>query len=291
MKIILAGGNGYLGKALQKYFSTQEVYILTRNPQASNHIYWDAKNLGAWINHLENVDVLINLTGKSVDCRYTDSNKKEILESRIKSTALLSEAINLCTIPPKVWLNSSSATIYNHAETLPNTESNGVLGDDFSMNICKTWENEFFSSYNPSTRKVALRTSIVFGPEAPAMKKLKLSTAFFLGGYHGTGNQMVSWIHELDFCRACEFIIRNEEIQNVVNLASPYPVSNKTLMSTIRKAMKIPFGFNNPSWAIELGTAFLGTESELLLKSRFVLPEKLLNAGFEFIHPHIHFIF
>lgn len=172
MKIIIAAGTGFLGKNLEKYFTEKgnEVYILTRNPKRKNEIHWDAKTVGEWKNWVENSDVLINLTGKSVDCRYTEKNKKEILASRINSTKVLQEAIDLCFNIPKIWLNSSSATIYTHSETHLNTEDNGIIGDDFSMNICKSWEKEFFKSKTENVRKVALRTSIVLGNNGGAFQ-------------------------------------------------------------------------------------------------------------------------
>ncbi len=194
MKIIIAAGTGFLGKNLEKYFVEKgnQVYILTRNPKRENEIHWDAKMLGEWKNVLENSDVLINLAGKSVDCRYTDKNKKEIYDSRIESTKVLQQAIDQCINKPKIWLNVSSATIYIHSETHLNTEENGIIGDDFSMNICKSWEKEFFKSKTENVRKVALRTSIVLGNNGGAFPKLKMITKFGLGGKQGRGNQNVS---------------------------------------------------------------------------------------------------
>lgn len=212
MKIIIAAGTGFLGKNLKKYFTGKghQVYILTRNPKYINEIYWDAKTLGEWKNILQNADVVINLAGKSVDCRYTDRNEKEIYSSRIESTKVLQQAIDWCTEKPKIWLNASSATIYIHSETQLNTEEHGIIGDDFSMNICKSWESEFFKVKTENVRKVALRTSIVLGNNGGAFPKLKMLTKFGLGGKQGRGNQNVSWIHIQDFCRAVEFIIAHE---------------------------------------------------------------------------------
>ena len=160
MLLLIAGGTGFLGQALEDYFRQKghTVTILTRKPQRNNHTAWDAQNLGPWTEALEEADLLINLTGKSVDCRYTEINRKTILQSRIASTSILQRALEACKNPPEVWLNASSATIYVHAEAEPMTEAKGVIGDDFSMRVCTAWEACFFEKELPQTRKVALRT-------------------------------------------------------------------------------------------------------------------------------------
>jgi uncharacterized protein len=289
MKIVLAGGSGFLGKALETYFLEQnyEVFILTRTPKATNHIAWNAKSMGTWVDVLENADVLINLTGKSVDCRYTHANKEAIINSRTKSTAILHEAIGQCVKPPKLWLNASSATIYIHAETQLMNETKGILGDDFSMNVCKAWEQAFFAKSYANIRQVALRTSIVLGNSGGAFPKLKMVTSLGLGGRQGVGNQQLSWIHIQDFCKAIQYVIENESITGVVNITAPNPIDNSTLMNTLRKTLKMPFGLPAPRFLLELAAVFLGTETELLLKSRNVYPEKLLEAGFNFRYPTI----
>jgi hypothetical protein len=293
MKIIITAGTGFLGKNLEKYFTEKghQVYILTRNPKRKNEIFWDAKTLGEWKGILENADVIINLAGKSVDCRYTEKNKQEIYSSRINSTRILQQAIDQCTHKPKIWLNSSSATIYVHSEKNVNTEENGIIGDDFSMNICKSWENEFSKSETENVRKVALRTSIVLGNNGGAFPKLKMFTKFGLGGKQGRGNQKVSWIHIQDFCRAVEFIINDENIFGKINITAPNPLANQEFMKNLRKEMKVPFGLNAPVWQLEIASIFLKTETELLLKSRNVYPEKLLKDGFQFLFPDVESAF
>ncbi|WP_066439629.1 TIGR01777 family oxidoreductase [Chryseobacterium sp. CCH4-E10] len=293
MKIIITAGTGFLGKNLEKYFTEKghQVYILTRNPKRKNEIFWDAKTLGEWKGVLENSDVIINLAGKSVDCRYTEKNKQEIYSSRINSTRILQQAIDQCTHKPKIWLNSSSATIYIHSEKNVNTEENGIIGDDFSMNICKSWENEFSKSETENVRKVALRTSIVLGNNGGAFPKLKMLTKFGLGGKQGRGEQKVSWIHIQDFCRAVEFIINDENIFGKINITAPNPLANQEFMKSLRKEMKVPFGLNAPVWQLEIASIFLKTETELLLKSRNVYPEKLLKDGFQFLFPDVESAF
>ncbi|MBB6370525.1 TIGR01777 family oxidoreductase [Chryseobacterium shigense] len=289
MKIIIAGGTGFLGESLEKYFKEKraEVYILTRKPERDNEIYWNAQTLDSWKDCINGADVLINLTGKSVDCRYNEKNKKEIYTSRIDSTKVLQEAVDQCTTKPKVWLNASSATIYIHSETHLNTEENGIIGDDFSMNICKSWEKEFFTINNEDVRKVALRTSIVLGNNGGAFPKLRTITKFGLGGKQGRGQQKVSWIHVDDFCNAVDRIINQENISGTINVTAPVPVTNEELMKKMRESLKIPFGLNAPVWQLEIASVFLNTETELLLKSRNVYPEKLIRNGFQFIYPEL----
>ena len=238
-----------------------------------------------WKNELENTDVLINLAGKSVDCRYNEKNKKEIFDSRIYSTKVLQQAIDECQNPPKLWLNASSATIYTHSETHLNTEKNGIIGDDFSMNICKSWEKEFFKTENLSVRKVALRTSIVLGKNGGAFPKFKQISKLGLGGKQGRGNQMMSWIHIDDFCEAVNFIIENENIEGAINITAPNPLSNQEMMKQLREKIKIPFGIPSPVWLLEIAAIFIKTETELMLKSRNVYPEILIENGFQFGYP------
>lgn len=283
-RIIIAGGTGFLGDALMNYFHAKgdAVVILTRNPKKSNHIYWDARSVGDWLAELEGADVLINMTGKSVDCRYTEKNKKEILASRIDSTRVLHKALSQLKNPPKVWLNASSATIYMHAETIQMTEDSGCHGDDFSMNICKQWEHAFFEEELPKTRSVALRTSIVFDKDGGAFPVIKRLAKFLMGGKQGGGEQMVSWIHITDFCRAVNFSIENESIVGPVNIVGPKPLKNADFMALVRKHVKVPFGMSQPVWLLDLGARIIGTEIELLLKSRNVVPARLLEKGFVF---------
>lgn len=286
-KLIIAAGTGFLGKALIEHFKDkfEEIVILTRGKSKTSnsikYINWDAKTFSGWERELENADVLINLTGKSVDCRYTEKNKKEIYNSRIDSTIILNQVVLQCKNPPKHWLNSSTSTIYRFSLDKQMDEINGEIGDDFSMNIAKSWEKVFFEAQTPSTLKTALRTSIVLGKNAGAFIPLKTLTKLGFGGKQGNGNQFISWIHEEDFANAIEFIIQ-KEITGLINIVSPQPITNSDFMMKLRKAIRIPFGIPMNSFLLEIGSFFIRTETELVLKSRNVIPKKLMDNGFQF---------
>lgn len=288
-KIVIAGGSGFLGKLLLHFWKDKQVVVLTRNKKYSDsekHCYWDGKNLGDWVSELENTDLLLNLSGKSVNCRYNEKNKTQILNSRIDSTKVLGQAILQLKNPPKVWLNSSSATIYRHALDKEMTEKNGELGTGFSVEICKAWENVFFNQETTLTRKVALRTSIVMGKgENGVFDVLKELVKNGLGGRQGLGNQYISWIHAEDFKRAIEFIYSHENLQGPINVCAPNPITNTDFMRMLREALGKKFGLNLAPWMVKLGAFLRQTEAELVLKSRRVFPEKLIEAGFTFNYP------
>lgn len=292
MKIIIAAGTGFLGKVLLEHFQNplNDIIVLTRGKTMLKnnirYIHWNAKTMTGWEKELENADVLINLTGKSVDCRYTEANKKEILLSRIKSTKILNKAVLQCTHPPQHWLNSSTATIYRHSLDQQMDEYTGEIGNDFSMNVAQSWEKAFFKTETPKTLKTALRTAIVLGKKGGAFLPLKNLTKMGFGGKQGNGNQFVSWIHEEDFARAIAFIIE-KQIVGKINLVAPAPVRNKDFMKALRKAMKIPFGAPIGKRMLEFGAKIIGTETELVLKSRNVIPKRLLENGFEFKYADI----
>ncbi|MFW5760911.1 MAG: TIGR01777 family oxidoreductase [Cyclobacteriaceae bacterium] len=282
MKIIIAGGTGYLGRVLQKYFKKDELVVFTRKPSRPHHIYWDGKTTaGNWQQYLNGADVLINLAGQSVDCRYNKANKQLIYDSRIDATAILGQAMQLCADPPGIWINASSATIYKHSWQQPMDETDGETGNDFSMDVCHAWEKEFFSHSLQSTRRVAIRTAIVIGRKSPAFNKLKWLTLLGMGAKSASGQQMVSWLHEEDFARAVDFIIKSH-LSGVVNLTAPYPISNAGFMKNLRVSLHMPFGIPQPEWLLKAGAKILNTETELILKSRYVIPKKLEQAGFQF---------
>lgn len=292
-KIVIAGGSGFLGQALVNFYlpKNYEIVVLSRKAKETGndqlrYVQWDAKNLDIWLSELEGIELLINLTGKSVDCRYNEKNKAEILRSRVASTEVLGKAIQACVIPPKVWMNSSTATIYEHSLYTKMTEATGIIGDDFSMNVAKSWENAFYNIKTPRTLKVALRTSIVLGKNGGAFIPLQKLTKLGLGGTQGNGNQKVSWIHEHDFCRAVDFLLTKHK-EGIFNITAPNPVENKNFMQTLRHLVKIPFGIPQPKWLLQIGACMIQTEAELILKSRNVVPEKLMQAGFTFNYPTV----
>ena len=287
-KLIIAGGTGFLGKVLINYFKekVERVIILTRSQKANyenvSFLVWDGKTKGDWTTVFEGADILINMTGKSVDCRYTDKNKALILSSRIDSTRVLGEVVKQCSNPPKIWFNSSTATIYRHSLDKQMDETSGELGDGFSVGIAKAWEQEFFSHQLEQTRQVALRTSIVFGKNGGAFVPIKNLAKIGVGGKQGPGNQKVSFIHELDFARSIDFIINQETISGPVNIVSPTPTTNEVLMKVIREKLNVLIGIPMPTVLLELGAKLINTETELLLKSRNVLPGILNKHGFTF---------
>lgn len=286
-KLVIAAGTGFLGQVLTDHFTDQfdEIVILTRGARKTvghiRYVHWDAKTMTGWEHELEHADVLINLAGKSVDCRYTDANKTEILRSRTDSTAVLNMAVLCCLHPPKHWLNSSTATIYQHSLLAENDETTGTIGDDFSMNVAKTWEREFFGTETPKTLKTALRTSIVLGKKGGAFVPLKNLVKLGLGGKQGNGRQFVSWIHEQDFAAAVDFIIK-KQMAGAVNVVAPKPVRNIDFMKALRRAMHIPAGIPIGKKLLAFGAKIIGTETELVLKSRNVVPKILLENGFRF---------
>ncbi|WP_027392612.1 TIGR01777 family oxidoreductase [Aquimarina latercula] len=292
-KIVIAAGTGFLGNVLVDYFKTkvETIVILTRGKNkiegTIKYEHWDGKTIGAWKNELEGSDVLINMTGKSVDCRYHQKNKDLILSSRVVSTNILGEAISSCEHPPKVWLNSSTATIYRHSLDKEMDEIDGEIGTGFSVNVATNWENAFFTHKTPKTRKVALRTSIVLGKNGGALQPIINLVKIGFGGKQGKGNQKFSWIHETDFARSLEFIIENEEIQGPINIVAPKPTDNNNLMKTLRNVTKVPFGIPLPKPLLEIGARIIKTETELILKSRNVIPKKLLQNGFQFKYPDL----
>ncbi|MBR9859596.1 TIGR01777 family protein [bacterium] len=288
MKIVIAGGTGFIGSYLEKEFTRRgdRVFILTRKPEFENHIYWDAKTPGKWVEILENSDVLINLTGKSVDCRYTRRNKELIINSRVDSTKILGKALRSLNHPPKLWINSSTATIYKSNYNEPWNEQ-GEKGDDFSMGVAKAWEEAFFSEKTGLIRKVALRIAIVLGEEGGAFPKLVSLSKLGLGGKQGTGKQKVSFVHIKDVYRAILFLIKDKALSGVFNLSSPFPVTNEYLMKELRAFTGSPIAINSPAWLLEIASFFMRTESELVLKSRNVVPERLINEGFQFKYPQL----
>jgi uncharacterized protein len=291
-KIVLAGGSGYLGRVLAKYYKSKagEIVILSRSCTGSKQangrtVVWDAVHRGDWENELNGADLVINLCGKNVNCHYTSEAREEILRSRLEPTALLGRAIRELTAPPKLWITLASATIYRHAEDRPQDEETGEIGSGFSVDVCTAWEKTFWEAETPNTRKLVLRAGLVLGGADGVFPRLKNLVLTGLGGHQGTGSQMVSWIHEHDFARITQWAYEKEKDKTVYNCAAPEAVTNHELMKLIRKTYGIPFGLPSPQWLLEIGARLIGTETELVLKSRWVYPGRLLEEGFNFIFP------
>jgi uncharacterized protein (TIGR01777 family) len=299
MKIVIPGGSGQVGHILARHFHAQghAVTVFSRRPRPApwRVVYWDGLTPGPWIADLEESDVCINLAGRSVNCRYTPANRRSIYESRIRSTRLLNEVIASVNHAPRLWVNASTATIYRHALDRAMNETDGELGGNepgapdtwnFSIDVAKEWEETFFSTPTPLTRKVATRGAMTFSPDRGGVfDAFSGLVRRGLGGRQGPGTQFVSWIHEADFVRAVDLLIAREEFAGVVNLASPNPLRNCDFMRALREAWGIRIGLPTPVWMTEIGTWLMWTESELVLKSRHVVPGRLLDAGFQFLLP------
>ncbi|GAO42986.1 TIGR01777 family oxidoreductase [Flavihumibacter petaseus] len=291
-KIVIAGGNGYIGQLCCRYFreKTSRLIVLTRSdktPATSvgniETVQWDGRSAtGRWTAALEGADLLINLCGKNVNCRYTSENCAVILSSRIQSTAALGEAIRALECPPAVWINASSATIYRHAEDGPQDEHSGAVGYGFSVDVVRAWEKTFFDSNTPRTRKIALRMGIVLGRADGAFRKWLQLVRYGLGGRQGTGQQMISWIHEWDVMRAVEWLLHQPEASGIYNFTAPEAVSNCQFMKLLSESYGTLFSLPCPQWLLEAAACLADTEAELILKSRWVRPARLLEEGFQF---------
>jgi uncharacterized protein (TIGR01777 family) len=278
-KIVIAGGTGFIGKYLAQQFINLGYQILIISRQ-EGHIQWDDEE--RIIAALENAEILINLAGKSVDCRYNSKNKAEILKSRKETTGILGEAILKCNYPPELWINSSTATIYRHATDRPMTESAGDIGSGFSVDVAKQWESALFQFKLPNTRQIALRMAIVLGKGGGVIKPFTNLVHFGLGGKQGNGNQMFSWIHIEDLCSIIRFLQSRKDLDGIFNCSSPNPVDNNTLMHSFRKTLGVKVGLPSPVWLLKIGALVIKTETELILKSRWVIPERLIKAGYNF---------
>jgi len=297
-RIVVAGGSGFIGRLLTDRLvsGNNDVIVLTRSPgpaaQSIRQVGWDGRTLGGWARELEGARALINLAGRSVNCRYNERNRREILESRVDSTRVLGEAIARCNTPPAVWLNASTATIYKHTFDRQMDEATGEIGatpeakDAFSIKVARAWEEAFFDASMPATRKVALRTAMVFAASKGGVYRvLRGLTRWGLGGTIAGGRQYISWIHEADFCRAVEWLIDRDDFSGPVNLASPNQIQQREMMRIIRRELGVPFGLPATRRMLEVAAFVHRTEAELIIKSRRVAPGRLLEAGFQFLFP------
>jgi uncharacterized protein (TIGR01777 family) len=292
--VVIFGANGFLGRYLCRHFARngKEVVAIARKRKGWSgdgmFLEWDGQNTGPWSYALEGAELVINLSGRSVNCRYDASNREEILSSRVESTKAIGDAISDCRIPPKLWINSSTATWYRHAEDRPQDEWDGEAGEGFSHDVAAAWEDAFFSAKIPAeTRKVAIRSGMVLANEPETVYDvLSDLTRKALGGTMGSGTQRVSWIHMEDFLRAVEFIMRDPFMDGLVNLTAPDFPTNREWMKCFRETVGMPLGIPAKEWMLEFGAAFMGTETELILKSRWAEPLRLREAGFRWRHPN-----
>jgi uncharacterized protein (TIGR01777 family) len=298
MKVVIPGGTGQVGVTLQRAFRARgdEVIVLSRAGNAAAGVVpWDGRTMGPWAREIDGADVVINLAGRSVNCRYTEANRREMMRSRVDSTRVVGAAIAQAARAPRVWLQMSTATIYAHRYDVANDEASGILGGDepdapaswkFSIDIARAWEQAQLDATTPRTRKVALRSSVILSPDPGGIFAILLRlTRAGLGGPIAGGSQFVSWLHDRDLTRAIEFLIAREDIAGAVNLAAPEPLPQRQFMAALRSACGVSIGLPATRWMAEIGAFVLRTETELTLKSRRVVPTRLTEAGFAFEFP------
>jgi uncharacterized protein (TIGR01777 family) len=301
VKIVIAGGSGQVGAILSRWFSRSgaDIVVLSRRgeaPPGARAVGWDGRTLGPWAAELDGADIVVNLAGRSVDCRYTAANRRAIVDSRVDATRVLGEAIAAAPAPPRVWLQASTATIYAHRFDAPNDERTGRLGGHepdapdtwrFSIDVAQAWERAALDAPVPAaTRLVLLRSAMVMSPDPGGVFDVLLRLVRFgLGGAAAGGGQYVSWIHHEDFARAVEWLIEHDEVEGPVNLAAPEPLPQRDFMRALRGAWGARVGLPATRWMLEAGAVVLRTETELVLKSRRVVPGRLLEHGFTFEQP------
>lgn len=300
MKVIIPGGTGQVGTLLARAFHERgdDVVVLSRGQRDAKWrvVNWDAETLGAWAAEFEGADVVINLAGRSVNCRYGAENRRLITESRVNSTKVVGKAIEQASHAPRVWLQASTATIYGHRYDAPNDEATGEIGGSepnapdtwrFSIDVVTAWERAANEAHTPNTRKVLLRSAIVMSPDTGGAFDILLKLVRFgLGGQAGNGKQFISWIHDRDFIRSVLWLIEHEQLDGPINLSAPSPLSNAEFMRALREAWGVGFGLPATEWMLELGAFFLRSETELILKSRRVVPRRLIESGFVFQFPN-----
>lgn len=299
MKLVIPGGTGQVGTLLARAHHARghEVVVVARHPRSApwREVQWDGRSAGAWAAELDGADVVVNLAGRSVNCRYNPANRAEILQSRLESTQAVASAIAAASRPPRVWLQMSTATIYAHRFDAPNDEATGILGGSepqapdtwrFSIDVATRWEAAARGATLPATRLVLLRTAMVMSEDRGGVFDTLLGLVRLgLGGTAGSGRQYISWIHGADFVRAVDWVVEHEAFEGPVNLAAPEPLPNAAFMRALREAWGIGLGLPATEWMLEIGALAMRTETELVLKSRRVVPGRLLASGFRFEHP------
>ncbi len=298
MKIVVPGGSGRVGRILCRAFAArgEEVVVLTRKGAAREDgvrfLTWDGRTLDSWAAEIDGADAVVNLAGRDVNCRYGKRNLREMLDSRVDSTRVVGEAIAAAARPPRVWLQASTATIYSHHTEQPHDDISGVLGGaepdlprvwKASIDIAKAWERTLDEADTPGTRRVAMRTAIVMSPDAGSPFRLMLGLARLgLGGWWGNGRQYVSWVHDRDLVRAVYWLLSHDDLSGPVNVASPGPLPQRDFIRELRRAARVPIGLPATRWMLEMGTFAMRTETELILKSRRVVPRRITESGFRF---------
>lgn len=303
MKVVLAGGSGQVGRALAQHFLMRNATVTTLGRSADlpgqlpNERYcrWDAQTLGDWCEELEAAHVVINLAGRTVNCRYSKENLLQMMNSRVDSARVVGQAIAAAKVPPQLWLQMSTATIYAHRFDAANDDETGILGGDeqdapdyweFSVRIAKNWEHELEQANTPRTRKVALRASMVMGPARKGIfDTLYALTRLGLGGAIAGGKQFISWIHEHDFLRVIDFLIAQPDLHGPIIVAAPDAIEQRQFQRQLRQAMGVPIGLPATAWMVSIGAFLMRTDPELILKSRRVHPSRLLEHGFTFDYP------
>jgi uncharacterized protein len=300
MKIVIPGGTGQVGSVLARAFKADghDVIVVARSvtdypwPVAG----WDGETIGDWAHHIDGADVVINLAGRSVNCRYNEKNRREMMESRVNSTRIVGEAISKAARPPKIWLQASTATIYAHRFDAPNDDVIGMIGGqepdapdtwNFSIDVASSWERVTNEAVTPATRKVLMRSAMIMSPDRGGIFDTLLGLVKIgLGGTAASGKQFISWIHDLDFIRSVYWLIEHDELSGPINLSSPNPLPNREFMRVLREAYGIPFGLPAFEWQLSIGAFLMRSETELILKSRRVVPKRLTDSGFEFEFPN-----
>jgi uncharacterized protein (TIGR01777 family) len=304
MRVVIPGGSGQVGTLLARAFSAggDDVVVLSRRtpdvatvPSSWRTVGWDARTMGDWGREIDGADVVINLAGRSVNCRYTAENRRAILDSRVESTRIVGESIARSTHPPPVWLQASTATLYAHRFDAPNDEHTGIIGGNepdapaawhFSTDVVQAWERALADAPTPATRKVAMRSAMIMAPDRGGIFDTLLRLVRLgLGGAAAGGRQYVSWIHDDDFVGSVRWLIRRADLDGPVNLASPNPLPYAEFMGVLRRRWGMPIGLPATRWMLSLGARLMGSETELVLKSRRVVPARLLESGFQFQYP------
>ena len=299
MKIVIPGGLGQVGRVLGRAFSANgdDVVVLARRRQSVpwRVCEWDGKSRGDWFGEIDGADVVINLAGRNVNCRYNAKNRRQIMDSRVDSARIVGDAIAAAENPPRLWLQASTATIYTHRFDAANDDVSGEIGGSepdapeawrFSVAVAQAWEAATNEANTPRTRKVLMRSAITLSPDRGGIFDVMLGLVRKgLGGTAGNGKQYISWIHDLDFVRAVFWLIEHEELRGPINLSSPNPLPNKEFMRIFREAWGGRFGIPAAEWQLRLGAFFMRSETELMLKSRRVVPKLLTDSGFRFEFP------